>query len=297
MDLAALADFNLVAAQGGFGKASRYSGRPKATLSRRVMDLEDSLGVRLFERGTRSLKLTEAGRALYERTHPLVAEILEAGDLAATGLSTPRGRLRISAPVLFSHTMIGKLAAGFASAYPDVVLEINAEDRNVDLVEENYDVAIRVNPRPNEMLVGRCFARDEMLVVAPASMPVPDGQDGDVFDVPAVVLASGFDSGHWTFTHEGRQITLNPRERLRMSSLIPVRDAVLAGAGVGLLPRSLLTLPCVDEAALNIWGPVPDRPIELWVLHSSRRLSSSKVNAFIDYLSNAFPARKLLAAR
>ncbi|SPA40378.1 putative LysR-family transcriptional regulator [Cupriavidus taiwanensis] len=297
MDLAALADFNLVAAQGGFGKASRYSGRPKATLSRRVMDLEDSLGVRLFERGTRSLKLTEAGRALYERTHPLVAEILEAGDLAATGLSTPRGRLRISAPVLFSHTMIGKLAAGFARAYPDVVLEINAEDRNVDLVEENYDVAIRVNPRPNEMLVGRCFARDEMLVVAPASMPVPDGQDGDVFDVPAVVLASGFDSGHWTFTHEGRQITLNPRERLRMSSLIPVRDAVLAGAGVGLLPRSLLTLPCVDEAALNIWGPVPDRPIELWVLHSSRRLSSSKVNAFIDYLSNAFPARKLLAAR
>ncbi|AMR78152.1 LysR family transcriptional regulator [Cupriavidus nantongensis] len=296
MDLAALADFNLVAAQGGFGKASRYSGRPKATLSRRVMDLEDSLGVRLFERGTRSLRLTEAGRALYERTHPLVAEILEAGDLVATGLSPPRGRLRISAPVLFSHTLIGKLAAGFARAYHDVVLEINAEDRNVELVEENYDVAIRVNPRPNEMLVGRCFARDEMLVVAPASMPVPEGQDGDVFDVPAVVLASGFDSGHWNFTHEGRQITLNPRERLRMSSLIPVRDAVLAGAGVGLLPRSLLSLPCVDKAALNIWGPVPDRPIELWVLHSSRRLSSSKVNAFVDYLSNAFPERKLFAA-
>lgn len=295
MDLAALADFNLVAAQGGFGKASRNSGRPKATLSRRVMDLEESLGVRLFERGTRSLKLTEEGRALYERTHQLVAEILEAGDLVATGLSAPRGRLRISAPVLFSHTMIGRVAAGFAKTYPDVVLEINAEDRNVELVEDNYDVAIRVNPRPDEMLVGRCFARDEMLVVAPSSMPVPEGKDGDIFDVPAVVLASGFDSGHWVFTHEGRQITLNPRERLRMSSLIPVRDAVLAGAGVGLLPRSLLCLPCADQAALNIWGHVPDRPIELWVLHSSRRLSSSKVNAFIEYLSNAFPERKLFA--
>ncbi|AMB88064.1 LysR family transcriptional regulator [Pseudomonas agarici] len=295
MDLEALTDFNLVAALGGFGKASRSSGRPKTTLSRRVMYLEESLGVRLFQRGARSLRLTDEGRALYERTHHLITEILDVGDFVATGLSIPSGRLRISVPVLFAHTMIGRIAAGFAKAYPNVVLEIFAEDRNVKLVEDHYDIAIRVNPKPDELLVGRCFARDEMLVVAPASMPVPEGKGlGEPIDVPAVMLTSGFDSGQWTFMRDDRQITLNPQQRLLMSSLIPVRDAVLAGAGVGLLPRSLLGQNGIDQSALKIWGNVLNRPIELWVLHSSRRLASSKVTAFIEYLSNQFPEHQLV---
>src|SRR5690606_39572738 len=93
IDLGLLADFNLVATEGGFGKASRLSGRPKATLSRRVMALEESLGVRLFERGARTLRLTEDGRALHERTSPLLSEILELGRCIADGSFEPRGRL------------------------------------------------------------------------------------------------------------------------------------------------------------------------------------------------------------
>src|SRR5690606_7925056 len=116
MDLSSLADFNLVALHGGFGKASRVTGRPKATLSRRVMDLEQSLGVRLIERGGRALRLTEEGRALYERTHGLLGEIIEAGTDVAAGIAEPRGELRVSAPVLFSHTMLGPIAAGFIQA-------------------------------------------------------------------------------------------------------------------------------------------------------------------------------------
>ncbi len=297
IDLEALTDFNLVAALGGFGKASRSSGRPKTTLSRRVMYLEESLGVHLFQRGARSLRLTDEGRALYERTHHLITEILDVADFVATWLSTPSGRLRISVPVLFvfAHTMIDRIAAGFTKTYPNVVLEIFAEDRNVKLVEDHYDIAIRVNPKPDELLVGRCFARDEMLVVAAASMSVPEGNGLDEpIDVPAVMLTSGFDSGQWTFMRDDHQITLNPQQRLLMSSLIPVRDAVLAGAGVGLLPRSLLGQNGIDQSALKIWGNVPNRPIELWILHSSRRLASSKVTAFIEYLSNEFPEHKLV---
>lgn len=152
MDLSALADFNLVAAHGGFGKASRLSGRPKATLSRRVMDLELSLGVRLLERGARSLRLTEEGQVLHDRTQGLLDDIVEAGELVSAGQSGPRGHLRVSAPVLFSHTLLGRLAVGFAQRYPQVRLDITAEDRNVDLVEEGYDVVIRVNPRAVDAL-------------------------------------------------------------------------------------------------------------------------------------------------
>ena len=109
MDLLALADFNLVARHEGFGRAARAAGRPKATLSRRVSELESSLDLRLFERGTRALKLTQEGRALYERTGALLAELDETAAAIASGGEKPRGRLRISAPLLFSQTAMGKL--------------------------------------------------------------------------------------------------------------------------------------------------------------------------------------------
>src|SRR6059058_4085754 len=100
MDLLALADFNLVARHGGFGRAARAAMRPKATLSRRVAELEAGLGIRLFERGGRDLKLTEEGRALHERTGRLLTELNETAAAIAAGGDTPRGRLRISAPAL-----------------------------------------------------------------------------------------------------------------------------------------------------------------------------------------------------
>src|SRR5947208_12420730 len=103
MDLLALADFNLVARHGGFGRAARTAGRPKATLSRRVAELEASLNLRLFERGARTLKLTEEGRALFERTAQLLTELDETAAAVASGGQKPRGRLRVSAPLLFSQ--------------------------------------------------------------------------------------------------------------------------------------------------------------------------------------------------
>src|SRR5262245_24252348 len=113
MDLLALADFNLVARHGGFGAAARAAGRPKATLSRRVAELEAALELRLFERGGRTLKLTEEGRALFERTAVLLTELDETAAAISSGGHTPRGRLRISAPLLFSQTAMGRLAAEF----------------------------------------------------------------------------------------------------------------------------------------------------------------------------------------
>uniref|UniRef100_UPI0031D889FE LysR family transcriptional regulator n=1 Tax=Inquilinus sp. TaxID=1932117 RepID=UPI0031D889FE len=155
MDLLALADFTLVARHGGFGRAARAAGRPKATLSRRVAELEAALGLRLFERGSRALKLTEEGRALFQRAGRLLAELEETAAAIASGGERPRGRLRISAPLLFSQTAMGKIAAGFALAYPEVRLEVSTEDRAVDLIEEGFDLVIRVNPDPDDSLVGR----------------------------------------------------------------------------------------------------------------------------------------------
>src|SRR4051812_44838972 len=106
MDLLALADFNLVAHYGGVGQAARATGRPKATLSRRVAELESSLDVRLFERGAGGLKPPQEGRGFYERIRVLLTELEEAGASIASGANVPRGRLRISVPLLFGQLLM-----------------------------------------------------------------------------------------------------------------------------------------------------------------------------------------------
>ncbi|MCS0629981.1 LysR substrate-binding domain-containing protein [Telluria mixta] len=280
MDLLALADFNLVARHGGFGRAARETGRPKATLSRRVAELEADLGLRLFERGARVLKLTQEGRALYERTGALLAEIDETAAALASGGDRPRGRLRISAPLLFSQTAMGTLAAGFARAYPDVRLEVTTEDRPVDMVEEGYDLVIRVNPDPDESLVGRIFLRDRLVVVAAPGRQQP----ADGAPVPAVVSRVA-DQATWKVTGQP-DIAIDPV--LRLSSLVMVRDAVRAGVGAGCLPASVVSH---DLAAGRLvrWGDVAGPEIALWALYPSRRLLSARVSAFLDYLKAAFP--------
>ena len=285
MDYLALSDFNLVARHGGFGAAARASGRPKPTLSRRVGELEGALGLRLVERGARVLKLTEEGRALYERTAGLMTEIDEVVANIASRGSQPRGRLRISAPLLISQTAMGKIAAGFALRHPEVQLEVTTEDRAVNLVEEGYDLVIRVNPDPDETLVGRIFLRDRLVVVASRDFASP----GAELPAPAVVRGLGKQATSWEVTTSTGRSSIAIRPILRLSSLVMVCDAVRAGAGIAQLPISLVSHE-LAAGTLQSWGDVPGPDIALWVLYPSRRLLSARASAFVAYLKEAFPS-------
>jgi DNA-binding transcriptional LysR family regulator len=283
MDLLALADFNLVARHGGFGRAARAAARPKATLSRRVAELEAALDLRLFERGARTLKLTEEGRTLHERTGMLLAELDETAAAIASGSAKPRGRLRISAPLLFSQVAMGKLAAEFAVKHPEVQLEVTTEDRAVDMVEEGYDLVIRVNPDIDESLVGRIFLRDRLVVVASPKLARPARDRA----VPAVVRGPG-GSDAWQVRALDRPSRIAFEPVLRLSSLIMVRDAVRAGVGAGCLPVSLVSQE-LAAGTLDHWGDVDGPAIVLWTLYPSRRLLSPRVSAFLEHLKQAFP--------
>jgi DNA-binding transcriptional LysR family regulator len=284
MDLLALADFNLVARHGGFGRASRASGRPKATLSRRVAELEADLELRLFERGARTLKLTQEGQALFERTGALLTELDEAAAAISAGGEKPRGRLRISAPLLFSQTAMGKLAAAFALKYPEVRLEVTTEDRPVDLIEEGYDLVIRVNPDPDESLVGRIFLHDRLIVVAASDLARPKGKA----NVPAVLRGGADRIQAWNMTTRSGKTSTTVDPVLRLSSLVMVRDAVRAGVGAARLPVSLVSHDLAD-GTLAKWGDVDGPDIVLWALYPSRRLLSARVSAFLEFLKEAFP--------
>ena len=281
MGLAALADFNLVVKHGGFGAASRATAIPKASLSRHVRDLELDLGARLIERGVRPLRLTEEGASLYARTEKPFAAISDAMQDIKAGLGRPSGRLRISAPLLFASLSLGPLAAAFRAAYPDVLLEITTEDGFVDVRHGEVDVVIRANPRPDDALVGRCFLRNALVLVAPPLLPLPE-HDDDVF--PAVMRAGMEDGEDWVIVdaRDGLAHRYRPRAVLRLSSPLSIRDAVLAGAGAAMVP---LAIVAADIAAGRLvqWGASTQPPVEVWVLHASRRLASAKVRAFVNF--------------
>lgn len=290
MDLSAVTDFNLVARHGGFGAASRATGSAKATLSRRVRELEDSLGVRLIERAVRPLRLTEEGRALHARTMAPLEAIGDALQDLQGGLQRPAGHLRISAPLLFASVSLGPLAAAFLAAYPEVLLDVRTDDGFVDLRDGTVDIVIRANPRPDNELVGRCFLRNALVLVAPPGLARPR-DDSQSF--PAVMRAGVPDPDTWRIVddHDGATRLYRPRAVMRLSSPLSVRDAVLAGAGAAMVPLAIVAED-VQAGRLVQWGADSAPPVEVWVLHASRRLVNTKVSAFVAFICAYFAQDK-----
>lgn len=296
MNLQTLTAFNLVALHGGFNQASRASGKPKATLSRHVNALEESLGIRLVERLGRSFRLTEEGRALHNRTGGLLKEVVEVVRELSADQAHPRGRLRVSSPSTFGHAEMGRLCAEYSMGYPGVRLELTVEDRMVDLIEENYDVVIRVNPSPMDELVGHCILRDRTVVVAPPHFsPRPGGgavPSSVPVAVPAVVGIESEEYDTWVLDDGASHKNILRKAILRLPTPSMVREAVLAGAGIAMLAHDQVA---ADLAAgrLKCWGTVKDRTLEIWVLHTSRRLTTSRVSSFVQFLRNAYADRTL----
>lgn len=284
MDISKLSDFNAVALHGGFSAASRASGIPKTTLSRRLSELEQELGVRLIERGTRALRLTEEGQLLRNRTAHLIDELAEVGEEVAGHAGRPRGRLRISVPGLFAHTALGRIVADFIATYPDVTVEVSVDDRFVDPFTEEFDIVVRANPEPDTDLVGQCFLRDDLVYAAPPQLPIPE-TDGAT--VPAVTISAARDVAEWTIDTGGARRIIRPRAVLRCSSMLLVYNAVLAGAGAAVMPR-WLAKPDFETGALVNWGTVPGRRVDAWALHTSRHLTSPKVKAFVAMMVTAY---------
>lgn len=287
MDLNALREFVVVALHGGFGAASRQSGIPKASLSRRVRQLEDELGVRLIDRSSHAFRLTPEGELLRQDAAPLLAELAQLQERMHPD-QEPRGPLRISAPVLLAHSTLGALAAEYRRRHPLVQLEIVGEDRFVDLIADGYDAVIRANPQENADYIGRCFLRErQVLVVSSAA-----GQLEQKQPLPLVCLPQRADQTQLTIQRDGQEVTLQTTTVLALSSPLMIRDAVLAGAGAGILPPSLIRQELQDGLLREI-GALADSEVAIWLLYPSRRHVSSRLRAFSDLLLETFPEARM----
>src|SRR6201985_3763115 len=172
-DLNDLVAFAKVVQHGGFSAAARALHVTKSSLSKRVARLEECYGVRLIERSTRSLRIAPVGRAVYEQCETIVAAAETAAVVAAEAISLPRGTVRVACPPGLLPNMMTPMLSGFMAAYPEVRLGLAVSNRRVGLVEEGFDVAIRVRERldtDQDLMVQRLGVSRRMLVAAPAHL-------------------------------------------------------------------------------------------------------------------------------
>jgi len=276
----------------GFTAAAGRLGLSKQFVSRRVGALEARLGVRLLTRTTRKLAVTDLGRIYYERARQILQDVSDA-DLAVSSQSgQPRGLLRLSAPMTFSTMHLSALVPRFLLDHPQVSLEMDLNDRTVDVVGEGYDMALRIGALADSSLIARLIAPvPTVLCCSPAYR--------ETHGVPATpaalaghecIQATRQRSGEWRFLVDGREVAVGIGGRLRYNNGELARDAAVAGLGIVRLPRFMVADALRAgqlETLLDDFRP-PDSG--LYALYPQHRQASLIIRAFIDFLAAAFAA-------
>ncbi len=241
---------------GSFSAAAARLHQTRSAVAKAIARLEERLGVRLFHRTTRSQALTEAGQSYYERCVRALAELDAGAACIGSGRSEPTGRLRISVPVLFGRQFVAPLMMDLAQQYPQLTIDISFNDRVVDLLDEGFDLGLRVGPLPDSAsLAARHLGQQRMLVcAAPAYLQV-HGEPGALQDVAqhaGILYSRGRVVKEWTYlTADGRSHGLMPRQRMLLDDLQAIADAAARGMGLAWLPCWLIA-PYVKRGELKV---------------------------------------------
>jgi DNA-binding transcriptional LysR family regulator len=275
--------FVTIADRGGFGRAAAHLGISTSQVSRALAALEDRLGARLFNRTTRQVALTDAGRALHERARTLLAELDEAEAEVRDQSAEPRGTLRVSLPVHFGLRFLTPLAAEFATLHPNLRLELSFEDRRVDLVEEGFDLAVRISPMGDSSLIGRKLGATHILTVAsPAYLernPAPL-HPRDLAQHHALLHDH---ESSWRFRCDGEDVSVRVAGRFAANNGEALRHAVVLGLGVARLP-DFMVAPDVGAGRLVRLLASWEEQLPIVAVYPPGRHLSPKVRRWVDFL-------------
>jgi len=306
--LAAMEAFVQVVEAGSFSSAARLLGVGQPAVSKTVAQLEERLGVQLLLRSSRRLTPTEAGQTYYEHARRSI-EAADEADLAArdtySGLT---GRLRFSAAVTFARLQIVPHLGDFLAAHPALAVEAVLDDRNVDLMEEGIDVALRMGELTDSSLVARRLGAIKRIVVATPAYLAAHGEPRLPADLPghaAVVYALGGGGSTWTFTRKeqaaaqksgtpGTSVSVTLQDRLRFTAAEGMREAVFAGLGLAVSSEGMFE-PEVSQgkvkAILTEWQ-LP--ALGLWAIFPAGRRASVKARRFVDFVEARLRATGML---
>ncbi|HZN46912.1 MAG TPA: LysR substrate-binding domain-containing protein [Ramlibacter sp.] len=302
-DLNDLLFFAEVVDRGGFAAAGRALNLPKSKLSRRVAELEARLGVRLLQRTTRKLSLTQAGE-IYHRYCVAMREQAEAADEAVAHVQTePRGTVRITCPVTLAHTTLGPLLPRFLAAHPQVRIDMQVANRVVDVVQEGIDIALRVRSNLDDSgsLVARNLGETKGVLVASPQLLQRFGAPPDaesLRNLPTVAMSAADGRASWHLLGpRGAEFELQHHPVYTADDLFTLKYAVLQGTGMSVLPDYL----CSEELrrgelvpVLPGWGP---RVGMVLAVFASRRGMVPAVRRLIDFLAANVVGERIVPER
>ena len=289
--LEAMRVFTQVVTHGGFTAAAREIGLSRSAVSKHVMDLEAALGVQLLRRTTRQTSATDAGLAYFERCRAIMAEIEEAEQALSDTEQTPRGSLRVNAPMSFGTLHLGDTVAAFMRRYPDVQIQVVLNDRFVDPVAEGFDVTIRIAELADSSLIARRIMPARRVLCA--SLAYLD--DRGTPETPADLrrhdclhygyLATG---AQWKLTGPGGDHWVPIKAVLCANNAEVLRDAALGDLGIALLPTFVAETALRDGRLATVLTAYEPPPIGVYALYPPGRYLSAKVRVFIDFLVDRF---------
>lgn len=285
-DLNEMAIFAHVVEAGSFTGAAKYLGLPKSTISRKITQLEERLGVRLIQRTTRSLSLTDTGNAYYNQCSRILAEIEEA-NLAVTQMqTTPTGTLRITAPVLFGSTVLATLVAEFITQHPQLNIDLVLSDQQLDLIQDGIDISFRVGQLEDSSLIGRYLGDVRaMLCASPAYLkkhPMPKHPD-------QLLEHTLMSTPYWQQWHmigpnnEDVNLQVN-KARIFANDFATLYALTLAGTGIAALPMMVAASAVRSGKLVQVLPEWPFDSAPIHALYPSNRHLSAKVRSFVDFV-------------
>ena len=285
--MAAMEAFVLVVDTGSFSVAARRLNVGQPAVSKLVAQLEDRLGVKLLVRTTRGLTATEAGLNYYERARRSIEEADEA-EFAARGAGRSlTGRLRIAAAVTFARIHVMPHLPEFLEQHPDLEIEVVLDDRNVDLVQEGIDVALRMGRLADSSLTAKRIATGRHVVVGTPSYFAKTGEPTEPFGLAtheAVIYDQGGGGADWSFQRNGAEVVVTLKSRLRVSAAEGVRAAVLANGGLAIASEWMFA-PEIANGSVNIVLQDWELPtIDLWAVFPTGRTATFKARTFTQFV-------------
>jgi DNA-binding transcriptional LysR family regulator len=291
--------FAKVAEHQGISPAARVLRMPKSKISRRMAALEADLGVRLLERSTRAVHLTEVGEIYFQHCKRVVEEAESAMESVAQMLEVPRGHLKINASVAIGQNILAPFLGEFLALYPEIQLEVQLDNRQVDLIREGYDAVIRLGKLEDSALVSKPLGEDHAILVASSSylkqMGTPQSI-GDLKNHRFLVMGDTPNLNHWDLIGpDGRQQSVAVVQYSTLNDLTMIRQVAIDGGGIARLPRYLCSDDTISSGRLcQVLSNWRSPTFRFYALYPSHRSMTLKLRALLDFLEDKLaPLRSL----
>ncbi|RJG50650.1 LysR family transcriptional regulator [Motilimonas pumila] len=297
-DLNGMAIFAKVVEAKGYSQASRNTGLPKSTISRKISQLEDLLGVRLLQRNTRGLSLTHVGALYYQHCANIVKEIEQATATIENSHQDVSGLLRIALPVSFNQDAMATLCSGFLRKFPKIDIDIQFIDSEVSLIGEGYDIAIKYGPlEPSDLIARVLIERQPILVASDTYLNVHGAPmtPQDLSLHQGLLLGTPRSSAIWPLGLGTEKTMVQFERRVRVNSNTMLKQMTKAGVGIAMLTESICREELSSGMLKRVLQEFPIEPIKVYGVYSSRRQLATKITSFLDFFAEHFANHETLA--